>query len=100
MSQAPNTNSTLSLPNGTNKTSTAISTNIIILVNNTAVGAVQSLAISERRPIKMVDEVGTDGHVDSVPNQSTNITGSCQRVRFDRLRITEAFGRGFLHAHS
>lgn len=100
MAQAPNTNSTLSLPSGINKTSTAISTNIIILVNNTPVGAVQSLAITERRPIRMVDEVGTDGHVDSVPNQSTNVTGSCQRIRFDRLRITEAFSRGFVHAKS
>lgn len=100
MAQAPNTNSTLTLPNGTNKTSTAISTNIIILVNNTPVGAVQSLAINEKRPIKMIDEVGTDGHVDSVPNQSTNITGTCQRIRFDRLRVAEAFGRGFVHVAS
>jgi hypothetical protein len=100
MAFAPNTQSTLTLPNGVNKTSTAISTNIIILVGNTPVGAVQSLAISEKRSIKMIDEVGTDGHVDSVPNQSTNITGSCQRVRFDRLRITEAFSRGFLHVAS
>jgi hypothetical protein len=100
LSNAPNTNSTLSLPDGRNKTSTAISTNIIILVNNTPVGAVQSLAITERRQIKMIDEVGTDGHVDSVPNQSTNVTGTCQRIRFDRLRITEAFSRGFVHAKS
>lgn len=100
MSSAPNTQSTLTLPNGVNKTSTAISTNIIIMVNDTPVGAVQSLAISESRAIKMIDEVGTDGHVDSVPHQSTNITGTCQRVRFDRLRITEAFSRGFLHAAS
>lgn len=100
MATAPNTQSTLSLANGVNKTSTAISTNIIILVNDTPVGAVQSLAINEKRSIKMIDEVGTDGHVDSVPNQSTNITGSCQRIRFDRLRVTEAFGRGFLHAAS
>jgi hypothetical protein len=100
MATAPNTGSTLTLPNGINKTSTALSTNIIILVNNTAVGAVQSLAISERRSLKMIDEVGTDGHVDSVPNQSTNITGTCQRIRFDRLRITEAFSRGFLHVAS
>lgn len=100
MATAPNTGSTLTLPNGINKTSTALSTNIIILVNNTAVGAVQSLAISERRSLKMVDEIGSDGHVDSVPNQSTNITGTCQRIRFDKLRITEAFSRGFLHVAS
>ena len=97
---APNTGSTLFLDNGINKTSTAISTNIIIMVGNTAVGAVQSLAISEKRGIKMIDEVGTDGHIDSVPNVSTNITGSCQRVRFDRLRVAEAFSRGFIHVQS
>lgn len=100
MATAPNTQSTLALPNGVNKTSTGISTNIIILVNNTPVGAVQSLSISEKRSIKQIDEVGTDGHVDSVPNQSTNISGTCQRIRFDRLRIAEAFSRGFIHVAS
>lgn len=98
---APNTQSTLAFAGtGNNKTSTAISTNILIMVGNTPVGAVQSLAISEKRSIKMIDEVGTDGHIDSVPNQSTNITGTCQRVRFDRMRIAEAFGRSFHHVSS
>lgn len=100
MAQAVNTNSTLTTLDNMNKTSTAISTNIIIMVNNTAVGAIQSMAINEKRPIKMVDEVGTDGHIDSVPSGSTNITGTCQRVRFDRLRIAEAFSRGFVHVAS
>lgn len=98
MATSPNTSSTLSFPNGTNKTSTAISTNIVILVNNTPVGAVQTLQIRESRSISQINEVGTDGHVDSVPHQSTMISGSCTRIRFDRLRITEAFSRGFLHA--
>jgi hypothetical protein len=48
----------------------------------------------------MVDEVGTDGHIDSTPVSSTNITGSCQRIRFDRLRVAEAFGRSFIHVGS
>mgnify|MGYP000712036359 CR=1 FL=1 len=100
MTTAPNTGSTTSVNGSVNKTSTAISTNIIIMVNNTAVGAIQSMAISEKRGIKMIDEVGTDGHIDSVPNVSTNISGTCQRVRFDRLRITEAFSRGFIHVAS
>ena len=98
MAVAPNTNSTLTFPNGTNRTSVSLSTNIIMLVNNTAVGAVQELSINETRPIKMIDEVGTDGHVDSCPTASTNITGSCQRIRYDRLTVTQAFSRGFLHA--
>jgi hypothetical protein len=105
MANAVNTGSTLTLPTGANKTSTAISTNIIITVRSATgtyqpVGAVQSMQISEKREIKMIDEVGTDGHIDSVPNKSTNITGSCQRVRFDRLRMAEAFSRGFIHVAS
>ena len=103
MANAPNTGSTLfGTPSyaNINKTSTAISTNIIVMVNNHAVGAIQTLTISEKRSIKMIDEVGNDGHIDSVPNQSANITGSCQRIRFDRLRIAEAFSRGFVHVAS
>jgi hypothetical protein len=104
MANYPQTGSTITLPGGINVTSTAISTNILITVRDPTapggyvpVGAVQSMAISEKRPIKMIDEVGTDGHIDSVPNQSTNITGTCQRVRFDKLRVAEAFDRGFMH---
>jgi hypothetical protein len=97
---APNTGSTLGLNTGINKTSTALSTNILILVNNVAVGAVQSLQVQEQRSIRSIDEIGTDGHIDSAPQKSTDISGSCTRVRFDRLRITEAFGRGFIHIAS
>lgn len=93
----PNTGSTLLGPNGANKTSTGISTNIIIKVGPNTVGAVQELSITENRPIFMVDEVGTDGHIDSVPNKSTDISGNCSRIRFDRMRIAEAFSRGFVH---
>lgn len=98
----PQTGSIITGPGGAyNTTDTAISTNILIAVRTPTgyqpVGAVQSMAISEKRSIKMIDEVGTDGHIDSVPNQSTNITGTCQRVRFQKLRVAEAFDRGFLH---
>lgn len=86
------------IANGANRTATHLSTNIIISVDGNTVGAVKSLDITEARPaIKMVDEVGTDGHIDSAPSGSTNITGTCQRTRFDRMRISEAFGRGFIH---
>lgn len=95
-----NTNSTLLGPDGLNKTSTGISTNIIIKVGPHAVGAVQDLSITENRPVQMIDEVGTDGHIDSVPNKSTDISGTCKRIRFDRMRIAEAFGRGFVHVAS
>lgn len=98
MTNAAHTRSTLTRPDGvTNKTSTSISTHIIIMVGSTPVGAVKSLSITEARNIKMIDEVGTDGHIDSVPTSSTNITGSCERIRFDRLRIAEAFSRPYIH---
>jgi len=96
----PQTGSIIENPNGSNRTGTALSTNIVIRVGPNAVGAVQSLSVTEERSIIMIDEVGTDGHIDSAPQRSTNITGSCNRIRFDRLRVSEAFSRGFLHAHA
>ncbi len=100
MAVYPQTGSTLGGPSGQNKTSTGIATNIVIKVGPNTVGAVQKLDITEERPLQMIDEVGTDGHIDSVPKGSTNITGSCSRIRFDRMRIAEAFSRGFVHVSS
>lgn len=103
MANYPQTGSTIALSTGVNATSTAISTNILIAVRNPTtgghvpVGAVQSMSVTEARESKMIDEVGTDGHIDSVPTSSTNISGSCKRIRFDKLRIAEAFDRSFLH---
>ena len=97
----PQTGSQLYQADGvTNRTGTALSTSIVILVNNIAVGAVQTLSITERRNIKMIPEIGTDGFIDSAPNQATEISGSCDRVRFDRMRAAEAFSRGFIHVAS
>jgi len=97
---APNTSSTIQYDGGANKTSTSLATNIIIMVGTTAVGAVQTLQLTETRAIKMIDEVGTDGHIDSAPQNSTKIVGNCTRVRFDRLRVAEAFSRSFIHVAS
>jgi len=83
-----------------NRTATHLSTNIIIKVDGNIVGATQSLQVTEQRAIAMVKEIGTDGNIDSHPNSATQYSGSCTRVRFARTRITEAFGRGFVHAHS
>jgi hypothetical protein len=82
---------------GRNVTRTGVSTQIIIQVDGNPIGAVQSLSIKEDRGIQMIDEVGTDGHIDSVPKSSTNINGDCKRVRFDNLRVATAFSRGFVH---
>jgi hypothetical protein len=98
-SSTPNTGSQW-LAGGANSTRTALSTNIIIQVSGTPVGAVSKLTINENRGIQMIDEVGTDGHIDSAPNKSTDIEGSCSRTRFDGLRIAAAFSRGFVHVHA
>ena len=94
----PHSGSQLLDKNGRNTTRTGVSTEIIIQVDGNSIGAVQSLDIKENRPIKMIDEVGTDGHIDSVPEKSTDISGSCRRVRFDNLRIAAAFSRSWVHA--
>lgn len=96
MARADNTGSILD-NNGVNRTGTSLSTNIVIEVNGVPVGAIQEISIQEARQIKAIDEVGHDGHIDSVPQASTNITGTCQRIRFDQMRIGEAFNRGFVH---
>ncbi len=97
---APNTGSITTADGGRNRTGTSVSTNIIIEVDGNAVGAIQSLGVKEVRAIATIDEVGTDGHIDSVPQKSTNITVNCTRTRFDNLRVAAAFSRGFVHAHS
>lgn len=83
-----------------NQTRVALSTQIIILADGLPVGAVQKLSMNERRDVHMIDEVGTDGHIDSAPRKAADISGSCERIRFDRMRIAEAFRRGFIHVHS
>lgn len=100
MTATRNTGTALQDLNGNNRTATHLSTNIIIKVAGNVVGAVKSLEVTEARTIKMIDEVGTDGHIDSAPSASTNVSGSCQRTRFDKMRIAEAFSRGFIHVHA
>jgi hypothetical protein len=101
MPSYPQTGSNINDPkSGKNRTGTSLSTNIVIKVNGVAVGAIQSISISEDRSVKMINELGTDGSIDSAPSESTKFSGQCERIRFDRLRIAEAFGRGFVHAHS
>lgn len=96
---APQTGSVIET-NGHDATRTGISTNIVIKVNGMAVGAIQSIQVREQRNIQMIDEVGTDGHIDSVPIKSTDISGECRRTRFDKQRVGEAFSRDFLHVHA
>jgi len=93
----PQTGSIVEGPGGQDVTETSISTNIIIVVAGNPVGAIQSMTVNEQRPLQMIDEVGTDGHIDSVPIKSTNISGECKRIRYNGMRIAPAFSRDFLH---
>jgi hypothetical protein len=76
-------------------TRTALSTQILILVNNEPVGAVQSFAETQTRSIKRISEVGTDGFIEAVPERPTEVSLRVTRIIFDGLSITEAFSRGF-----
>jgi hypothetical protein len=74
---------------------TGLSTQIIVFANNEPVGAIQSFQESQSRSNKKVAEVGTDGHIEIVPQSPVGITLSVTRIAFDGLSITEAFSRGW-----
>lgn len=80
--------------------STTLSTQIVIKVGTVTVGAIQRLNWSQNRSLFRVPEVGTDGIIEIVPNQATQYQAEVQRIAFDRLRLTEAFGRGFVNIKS
>lgn len=80
--------------------STGLSTQILIKVENETVGAVQSINITQNRGLERVREVGLDGILEIVPRQPTEYEATIQRVVFDRLRLTEAFKRGFINIKS
>lgn len=98
---ARNTGTRINDDQGNNRTASHLATNITVVVNGHTIGAIQNLEVQERRPnIRMISEVGTDGLIDSAPAQSTEYTINCQRVRFNRMRVAEAFGRSFTHVKS
>ena len=98
---ALNTGSLVTMPGSTtNRTGVGLSTMIVVKVDNLTIGAIQEISINETRTITMFNEVGTDGSIDSAPTASTVHTGSCKRLRYDGVRLFEAFGAGYLHVKS
>ena len=99
MATFPNTGSTINRglddPTTEGRTSTGLSTQIIIKVNNIAVGALQTLTVTQDRPLLRINEIGTDGNIEIVPNGSTQFTLAATRIVFDQLRLPEAFSRSF-----
>jgi len=76
-------------------TRTALSTQIIVMVDNEPVGAIQSFQETQRRNNSRITEVGTDGTIEIVPNQAADFSISVERIVYDGLSVTEAFSRGF-----
>jgi hypothetical protein len=95
MATYPITGSTLS-----SNISTGLSTQILVKVENETVGAIQSLQISQSRSLNRVKELGLDGILEIVPQAPTEFEATIQRVVFDRLRLPEAFARGFINIKS
>lgn len=87
------------------KLQVALSTQIIIEAQDAngvfrAVGAIQSLAPTETRPLLRIGEVGTDATIQITPNALPTIELAVTRIVFDYQRLPAAFGRGFRHIHS
>lgn len=95
MSTYPTTGSTLN-----SKIHTGLSTQIIVKVNTETVGAIQRLQVTQSRTLDRVKELGLDGVLEIVPRQSTDYEATIQRIVFDRLRLPEAFARGFINIKS
>jgi hypothetical protein len=91
----PNTGSTVGLDPKASQISTGLSTQIIIKVNQVAVGALQQLSVNQARPLDRIKEIGTDGIIEIVPNGATTFEMTANRIVFDQLRLPEAFSRGF-----
>lgn len=81
-------------------TKTSLSTQIIIMVENEPVGAIQSFRETQQRSIKPINEVGTDGIIELVPQAPTKVSLQIDRMYFDGLSLPEAFSRGFRNLQS
>lgn len=81
-------------------TQTGLSTQILVVVDEQPIGAIQSLSVSQSRNIERVKEVGTDGTIELVPTGATEVSLSIQRIVFDKKRLTESFSRGYLNIHA
>lgn len=88
----PNTGTNI---NAGHRTNSGLSTQIIIKVFNSPVGALQRLSVSQNRPLQRISEIGTDGVIEIVPNAATTFELTADRIVFDQLRLPESFSRGF-----
>lgn len=89
------TGTTLDANDGNPRTASTLSTQIIIKVANNPIGALQRLSVAQNRPLQRIQEIGTDGVIEIIPNSATTYELTVERVVFDLLRLPESFSRGF-----
>jgi hypothetical protein len=103
MADYPNTGTIFDKPGDGNMggtTRTALSTQIIIYVNDEPVGAIQSFQETQTRQNKKIAEVGTDGWIEIVPQSPATVSLTVQRIVFDGLSLPESFARGYKNIHA
>jgi hypothetical protein len=86
-----------SLEAGTN---TGLSTQILVKIDGKAVGAIQSLTATQTRRMRRINEVGTDGVVEIVPQAATEITLRVERIVFMKKGLPESFNRAYTNIHA
>lgn len=82
------------------KLSSSLSTSIIVKVENTTVGAIQTLTIKQSREMCIWEECGNEGIIEIHPKNATKISIDVTRIVFDDLRLTESLARGFINIQS
>lgn len=79
----------------------SLSTQIVVKVDGvTTVGAIQQLQINQTREMLTWEEIGTHGVIEIHPKNAAKIELTVQRLVFDKMRITEAFARGFVNINA
>ena len=64
------------------------------------VGAIQSFAPTETRALIRINEVGTDGVIEIVPQSPATVELTVTRMVFDYQRLPAAFQKGIRHIHA
>lgn len=86
-----------SLEAGTN---TGLSTQILVKIDGRAVGAIQRLSATQQRRMRRINEVGTDGVIEIVPQSATEITLRVERIVFMKKGLPESFNRAYTNIHA
>lgn len=95
----PNTGSLINrgIDDNAGRTTTGLSTAIVIKVAGNAVGALQDFTLNQDRGLYEAVEIGTDGIIEVVPQSATKFKVTTNRLVFDQMRLPQAFSRAFVN---